>query len=448
MNGKRVLRAVGVIVGVGALAALPLAPSIHAALVAPGTDTTAQRLVEWGRDHGLDDVIDAAERVFYAWDEAPTGGIPDPADEKADVAPVAPLPAAPVVPGPPKHLLPPEPLVSPATPALADEGVWVPFGPVVDDRYAAWVTSIRPDARHTSSVDRVVWIDPEAFKFEQHCGDKLEKPWARPNFVPPADQPHLLAAFADGFRLSGSKGGFFLLGVEKRKLRDTAASLVVDKQGHIGVGRVPRDYPLETLESARQNLDLIVDGGKVDPKLVKDPNEQWGYTGPANVTAVFRSGAGVRADGSFVYVAGPALSIVTLGETLVRAGAVRGMQLEINKEWVSFNTYAADPKGVVHGTKLDKSIQHPGDRYLTEDTRDFMAVMMRPADANGTTAPVNTPDTLVPIPPPPVVAPTPGKATKAAAKPATTPTDTPSAAPAAPPAPAAVSPAPTPPPKP
>jgi hypothetical protein len=356
--------------------AAPVGGSYAGALRAPGTDTVEARTVEWLRDHDGGPIVDLAERWWYAWNEPALGGLPAAADRDVSIAPPAmALPAgASTTPKRP----PPAPLTSPAATPLPDEGVWRPFGPLVDGEPAAWVTSVRPDARHTAALVRVVWLDSSAFRFEQFEGDKIPRPWVRPSLVPAVDQPRLVAAFSTGFRISGSKGGFWLLGEEKNKLRAKAASLVVDDQGRIGVGLVGRDYPLEHLESVRQNLDLVVDGGRVAARLVEEPNEQWGYTGPDNHTAAWRSGAGTRADGSFVYVVGPALSIVTLGETLVRAGAVRGMQLEINREWISFNTYAAGTDGTVHGTRLDKAFVHPGDRYLTEDTRDFMGVFVRP----------------------------------------------------------------------
>ena len=92
---------------------------------------------------------------------------------------------------------------------------------------------------------------------------------------------------------------------------------------------------------------------------------------------MWRSGAGVTADGALVWVGGPGLSVETLAETLVRAGAVRGMQLDINHDWVQFNTYQAGPDRQVTGTKMLADMRHTGDRWLSEDTRDFVAIFAR-----------------------------------------------------------------------
>ncbi len=56
-------------------------------------------------------------------------------------------------------------------------------------------------------------------------------------------------------------------------------------------------------------------------------------------------GSGVTANGALVYVAGPGLSAYSLAELLVRAGAVRAMELDINSDWVDFFTYTAGPPG-------------------------------------------------------------------------------------------------------
>jgi hypothetical protein len=110
------------------------------------------------------------------------------------------------------------------------------------------------------------------------------------------------------------------------------------------------------------------------PGLATDSNRSWGFTGPANKSAVWRSGAGITADGQILWVGGPGLSIEALADTLVRAGAIRGMQLEINQEWVQFNTYSTNAAGTTTGKQLLSGMQHTGDRWLAEDTRDFIAV--------------------------------------------------------------------------
>ena len=67
---------------------------------------------------------------------------------------------------------------------------------------------------------------------------------------------------------------------------------------------------------------------------------RWGAT-LGNAVYVWRSGVGVTANGALVYVGGPGLNITDLADLLVRAGAVRAMELDINTDWVNFSTYIA-----------------------------------------------------------------------------------------------------------
>jgi hypothetical protein len=85
----------------------------------------------------------------------------------------------------------------------------------------------------------------------------------------------------------------------------------------------------------------------------------------------------VTAAGDVVWVGGPALSIEDLATTLVDAGAVRGMELDINHAWVQLNTYAVGADGQVHGKKLLPNMSHSNDRYLSTDSRDFIAAFAR-----------------------------------------------------------------------
>lgn len=417
---KRGLFIVGVLL-------IPAVYSYARALTGPGTDSLQARSVEWARDHHLGVVVNRVERYWYDHHQAKVGGVPNPLADQlaieptttsvgqveptasraigaspggvsspAGSSPAGPDSSATAVSAPPGQSSPagtnpavphgtstpalPAPLTSPASSPIATEGVWHGIGASSNGRYGAYATVIRPDDVHTSVLDAVVWIDPSVLALRQYPGQKIPgAPWDRPDSIETDRQPDLVAAFNGGFRLADSKGGMMLGGTTLSPLRDGAATFVIDQQGIPNIGVWGRDFNSSTpLDSARQNLTLIVDGGVVNPKLALDLNRLWGFTGPANKDAVWRSGAGITADGALVWVGGDGLSVTTLAETLVRAGAIRGMQMDINHEWVQFNTYTADAHGAVHGTRILPAMQHSGDRYLSEDTRDFIAVFRRP----------------------------------------------------------------------
>jgi hypothetical protein len=94
---------------------------------------------------------------------------------------------------------------------------------------------------------------------------------------------------------------------------------------------------------------------------------------------VWRSGVCVTADGALVYGYGDGLGALSLAQLMLRAGCVRAMELDINKSWTTFNTYAAstaDP-AAVSGGKLLPEQQKGADRYLSNDARDFIAVLAK-----------------------------------------------------------------------
>jgi len=92
---------------------------------------------------------------------------------------------------------------------------------------------------------------------------------------------------------------------------------------------------------------------------------------------VWRSGIGVRDDGTLVYVGGPAMTAHMLGATLLAAGAVRAMELDINPNWVTFNIFSCSDTGQCNGRKLLPGMLRDPNRYLTPENRDFFAIFSR-----------------------------------------------------------------------
>jgi hypothetical protein len=103
----------------------------------------------------------------------------------------------------------------------------------------------------------------------------------------------------------------------------------------------------------------------------------WGKT-VGNAAYVWRSGIGVRADGSVVFVVGPAMTIQTLAGVLQDAGAVNAMELDINPDWTNYITYSHPAPGNAAPELLpppNPSV-NPS-RYLQPSSRDFVAVLPR-----------------------------------------------------------------------
>jgi len=281
---------------------------------------------------------------------------------------------------------------------VENEGVWQPIGPEVQGAQTMYTTQVRPDSIHTSILDGLVWIDPKVTFFEQFPGS--EEPggtWNKPNQIPMDRRLDLIAAFNSGFRLQDARGGFYMDGVTKGTLREGAASMVIYKDGGIGIGMWGRDFQMnDRIAAVRQNLDLIIDNGGGLPNVNGTPggtaapgvpapglsdnaDGAWGATFGNKILA-WRSAACVTADGAIVYGYGDGIGALSLAQLMLRAGCVRAMELDINTVWTTFNFYKPtrflDPSSV-EGTKLLPESFKSANRYLSPDARDFVGVFAR-----------------------------------------------------------------------
>lgn len=300
---------------------------------------------------------------------APTTGAP---------APVVPARAPRPLPPKPGRPAPPEAIALPGPAVVPGEGEWTPLGTSVGGSPAMYRTNLRSGP--ADAIASIVWIDQKAVRGQLFPGtNQPGGGWTVPFNVPIEQKPELLAAFNSGFLLAEAEGGFYLEGRAAIPLRDGTAAVAIDTSGTITIGMLGRDFAVgPEIASIRQNLPLLVDGGAIAASATDRDAYVWGKT-LGGGAAVWRSGFGMRADGSLVYVAGPAMTARGLANTLVAAGAVRAMELDINPNWVTFNVFAFDPSTAQSsGTKLMPNMLRDGNRYLTPENRDFFALFSRP----------------------------------------------------------------------
>jgi hypothetical protein len=249
------------------------------------------------------------------------------------------------------------------------------------DLPAIRITYLRPDDGHTSYLAAVLWLDPKLLTGRLHEGSTDPGgSWSTPDHITPQLATTVAAAFPGGFRTNsgpvGNRGGYYDEGREVERLRTGAASLVVDQDGTVSIGQWGRDVAMSSaVRSVRQNLDLLVDGGALNPTCASGSTPLWGF-GVANNAFVPRAGIGQRGDGALVFVNSPVTSVCSLGRLLVRAGAVRGMELDINNDW-SIGYYYTHEDGAVHG-HVTRATQSKGpEHYFGAQSRDFVAFYLR-----------------------------------------------------------------------
>ncbi len=340
---------------------LPISISYLSAVTGPSNSSFTIRSFEWLRDNGAAALASQAESAYYSWNAPSTGG-PGlhrlPLSARAPAGAVRPPAIAPVI-----------------TPGLPGEGAWSP----TETWSGAWapvqIAQFRSDASYPQMVAGVARIDPARAWVTLNPG-RLEPSVALPRGpmeVVPAARARLLATFNSAFKLSDSGGGFAVGARTYAPLRPGLATFVGYADGRYDVQAWAAGATVPArVRFARQNLPLIVQGGRPNPNLSDGP--EWGAT-LGNAVRVWRSGIGVDAAGSLIYAAANDQTVGSLAEILIRAGAVRAMQLDINSYWVSFISYPA-PGGRSPSSLLPSMTRGP-ERYLSPDDRDFFAVYLR-----------------------------------------------------------------------
>jgi hypothetical protein len=226
----------------------------------------------------------------------------------------------------------------------------------------------------------VAWMDPQLTKLAvvPGTGDPLGSPWG--GQVASAQQPFLVSSFNGGFKWGDFDGGVIAFGASYRSPVGGQASLIAYDDGTYTVGAWGRDNdPNKQVVALRQNLGMLVDGGAPTP-AASNPGA-WGASVACVATA--RSAVGVDGNGALLW-AGGRVSPLDLANALVAAGAVRGMQMDINPDWVHFNSYDVGPDNVAHGSGIYGATG--ANRFLSPDSRDFVAVFIRGTVVTGATA--------------------------------------------------------------
>ncbi len=345
--------------------------SLGSAILKPTNDPVSAKAAEWARDHGLGSIVTGLEALQYKLNPPKVGG-------KPNIKVLENRPSE--TPSPATQTSAPEfgiqsPVPSTVSPAVAGEGkydavVTVNGLPIIQSAY------VRPDAKHSSYLSAVIWMSGAHVRFEQHPGASDPghlSMWSTKSFLSNQASTGLVAAFNGGFKVRDSTGGYYQNGHTFGTLRKGAASLVVYSDGTSDIAKYGRDFTITPkVVSIRQNLDLLIDGGKVAPNIDSAVRSSWGATLGAKVY-VWRSGIGITASGDYVFVIGNALSAVSLANLLINAGAIRAMQLDINPEWVSYYYYLPTTGGLLKSFKV-ADFARPASRYFASASRDFFAV--------------------------------------------------------------------------
>jgi hypothetical protein len=240
----------------------------------------------------------------------------------------------------------------------------------IDGRPAIWVaeragvTLVRMDQRFVHLALHAGSLDPGG------------SGWRYGDVVAGREIHHLAFGFNGGFKFSTGAGGFFSFGRTAVPLSDGFGSVVTYRDGRSDIGAWRQGVPAggRSIASVRQNLHLLIDHGQPDGSVTSCGAGCWGAT-IGGLSAVARSGLGIRAAGQLVWAAGEGLTVAQLAEAMVGAGVQRGVQLDINPDWVAGYLY------IHHRTSGPTPIPVVPGQYgiagqlLQPYTRDFFTVL-------------------------------------------------------------------------
>ena len=284
----------------------------------------------------------------------------------------------------------------------AGAGGWHPVGRLVDGIPAVYETTLVPPGAALRAG--IAWMDTKLLSARLYSGSVspggLGYKFTAP--VLPDAAATLVAAFNGGFKMADAHGGYYTEGRLIDPLVAGDASVVIYASGAITVGAWGADVSMtRSVVAVRQNLVPLVAGGKPTPLAASPDWRAWGDTcglrscaaSAPSIEHQWRSGLGVTADGALVYAVGPALDPLQLAQLLVRAGVVRGMELDINPGWPVFAAYRpATPDGLAapsNGSKLLPTRLGAATFFQPSYARDFItmsAARPMPGERVATTA--------------------------------------------------------------
>jgi hypothetical protein len=194
----------------------------------------------------------------------------------------------------------------------------------------------------------------------------------------------VVAVFNGGFKVAAHAGGSMVDGVTLSPLVRGDMTLAIDAAGHWKMGVWAPGFPGSAFHAIayRQNLGPMIANGSIT-KAVLDTNPlNWGSPLKGKVLEP-RSALGIDAKGNLIFVATMwGVSPTYIARALIAAGAVEGMQLDINPYW----PIAGAGFAVLHHPG-DYNVQipfseHNPDVFNTGWERDFFVAVAEPPSWN------------------------------------------------------------------
>lgn len=293
----------------------------------------------------------------------------------------------------PTAVWPPEPIPSIWQEPRSGEGQWkpvtlgwtkqIPVGPGEEAPPAYFYeTFIRPDELRPYVELHLIAMDMRQLNLHMQAGYDDPRPLtglAGSGRLPedPELVSRVVATFNGAFKTTHGAYGMMvdrhvLLPPEPR-----SATIIVDDQGRAGFGNWPRstDIP-DDLVSFRQNLDPLVEDGRVNPT----GRHVWGWQLAGDSVLTDRSALCITPSRQLLYAWGKELTGKTLAVALRQAGCDYAVHLDMNPKHCGF-VYTDISGSAPEQMRLLSA--HPGmtvppNRYVSWSPKDFFFLTLRP----------------------------------------------------------------------
>jgi hypothetical protein len=193
--------------------------------------------------------------------------------------------------------------------------------------------------------------------------------------------PGVLAVFNGGFKVGAHAGGSMVDGVTLSPMIRGDMTLAINAAGHWKMGMWAPGFPGPTFHATayRQNLSPLVANGTLTAAALSSDEFIWGSP-LNNVPLQPRTALGIDVRGNLVYVATMSdVSPALVGRALLAAGAVEGMQLDINPFWpILGGAFSPLHRPGNYPVQIPYA-EHNPTIYNTGWQRDFFVALAEPA---------------------------------------------------------------------
>jgi hypothetical protein len=251
----------------------------------------------------------------------------------------------------------------------------------VQGNTVAYRTFLQPDPARPYALVAVVAIDLTHTRLHFVLGTiEPASPIAtadaatRTGSIPAADRVAnvLLAAFNGGFKARHGEFGAMANGITALPPKDGLGTVAIYKSGRVSLGEWGAGMTLNPdMVAFRQNGPLVIQQGKINPRIYDNSPQDWGYT-VNDVSPTVRSGIGLSTDEkTLFYFCGPSLSMEALAKAMQAAGAWNAIQLDINNYWTLFVKFQPLGSKLIPEPLLPQLMVANIERYLWNYSRDY-----------------------------------------------------------------------------